>query len=424
MTVAATGKAASLVARDAALFFRQHGSTPCLSALRAVGGSWLEDADGRRVLDFHGNTAHHIGHANPRLVAVLKAQLDALPFCPRRYTNEPAVALAETLTGRWPGRPARVLFATGGSDAVEIALKLARVATGRYETISLEGSYHGDGFGALGLGSARHDARLGPLLPGRHHVTPYWVDAERTLDEVRRLLAARPIAAVIAEPVRTSGHVPPGWLWPEVRRLCDAVGTKLIFDEIPSGLGKTGRFFAFQHFGTVPDAVVLGKALGGGIVPIAAVIADAAMDVAPELSLGHYTHEKNPLTCRAALETIRIIDEEGLVARAERMGALLADVVEAATGARPRGLGLLRALPLPPPWAGRAEAFAVAALGEGLSATAKGSDGLGLSPPLTVAEAELAMAAAALARALGRPVDRDRPRACSGRGRGPEIRSG
>jgi 4-aminobutyrate aminotransferase len=213
------------------------------------------------------------------------------------------VLLAETLLSHWPGSPARVLFATGGSDAIEIALKLARVATGRFETLSIEGSYHGDGFAALGLAGASHDARLGPLLPGRHHVTPYWVDADRMVAETRACLDSRTIAAVVAEPMRSSCHVPPDGLWREIRRLCDAAGTKLIFDEIPSGLGKTGRFFAFEHFDAVPDAVVLGKALGGGVVPIAAVIADATMDVAPELALGHYTHEKNPLTSRAALET-------------------------------------------------------------------------------------------------------------------------
>nr|MCU0889908.1 aminotransferase class III-fold pyridoxal phosphate-dependent enzyme [Rubritepida sp.] len=188
--------------------------------------------------------------------------------------------------------------------------------------------------------------------------------------------------------------------WPELRRLCNDAGTKLIFDEIPSGLGKTGRFFAFEHVGAVPDAAVLGKALGGGIVPIAAVIADAAMDVAPELALGHYTHEKNPLTCRAALETLRIIAEEGLVARAARMGEVLVARVAAATGLTPRGLGLLRVLPLPEAWHGRAEAFTQAAFAEGLSATAKGRDGYGLSLPLTVTEDEIAFAAAGLARAL------------------------
>ena len=106
----------ALVARDAATFFRQRGSTPCLSALSAASGAWLVDADGRRYLDLHGNTVHHLGHGHPRLVAALKEQLDSLPFCPRRFTNDQAVALAEALLAHWPGPPARVLFATGGSD--------------------------------------------------------------------------------------------------------------------------------------------------------------------------------------------------------------------------------------------------------------------------------------------------------------------
>jgi 4-aminobutyrate aminotransferase len=391
-----------LVARDAEAFFHQRGSSPCLAALRAVGGSWIEDAQGHRMLDFQGNTVHHIGHAHPRLIAALQAQLQDLAFCPRRHTNASAVELAEALLARWPGPRARVLFATGGSDAMEIALKLARVATGRHETISLEGSYHGDGLGALGLGSARHDARLGPLLPGRHHVTPYWLDAARMLDEMRAIFAARPeaIAAVVAEPMRSNCHVPPPGLWAVVRGLCDAHGAKLIFDEIPSGLGKTGRFFAFEHVGAQPDAVVLGKALGGGVVPIAAVIADAGLNVAPELNLGHYTHEKNPLTCRAAVETLRIIDDEALVERAAVMGAALRQAVQAATGLAPRGLGLLLALPLPAAWHGQAEAVVARLRPLGFSCTAKGRDAIGLSPPLVIAEAEIALAAGMLRQAL------------------------
>ncbi|MGL5138305.1 MAG: aminotransferase class III-fold pyridoxal phosphate-dependent enzyme, partial [Beijerinckiaceae bacterium] len=291
-------RATGLEARDAAVFFHQNGSSPNTRALRALGGIWLEDMDGRRYIDLHGNTAHHLGYAHPRLIGALKAQLDELPFCPRRYTNETAVALAERLVSRWTGAGrAKVLFATGGSDAIEIALRLARAATGRSGTISLEGSYHGHGFGALGLSRAKLDPRLGAHLPARTHVTPYWDHArgggERMLDDIRTAFADSRdgIAAVIAEPVRSNCHVPPDWLWPEVRRLCDAEGTKLIFDEIPSGLGKTGRFFAHEHFGVAPDAVVLGKALGGGILPIAAVVADAGLDVAPDLDLGHYTHE-------------------------------------------------------------------------------------------------------------------------------------
>ncbi len=396
-----TGARDDLVARDAAAFFHQHGSSPCIGALRAAGGCWIEDVTGHRMLDFHGNTAHHLGHAHPRIVAALTSQLEALPFCPRRFTNAPAVELAEALLARWPGSPARMLFAPGGSDAMEIALKLTRVATGRHVTVSLEGSYHGEGFGALGLGSARPDARLGPLLPGRRHVTPYWNDAARMLEELDRALAPGDVAAVVAEPMRSNCHVPPPGLWPEVRRLCNTRGTMLIFDEIPSGLGKTGRFFAFEHMGALPDAVVLGKALGGGVLPIAAVIADARLNLAPELALGHYTHEKNPMTCRAALETLRIIAEENLVARAAAMGGVMDAAMHRATGLRTRGLGLLRALPLPSDWAGAADEMVARLAPLGLSCTAKGPDAIGLSPPLIVTEVEIMLAGEALAQALG-----------------------
>lgn len=392
-----------LTARDAAAFFHQHGSSPCLGALRAARGIWLEDLAGRRFIDLHGNTVHHLGHGHPEIVAALKRQLDELAFAPRRFTNEPAVALAEALLARWPGAPARVLFATGGSDAIEIALKLARVATGRQETVSLEGSYHGHGFGAFGLSQAAPDPRLGAFLPGRHHVTPYWVGEggpARMLEEIAGLLATGRIAAVIAEPMRSNCHVPPMDLWPQVRALCDAHGTKLIFDEIPSGLGKTGRFFAFEHFGATPDMVVLGKALGGGMVPIAAVIGDARLNVAPELELGHYTHEKNPLTTRAALTMLEILARDDLVSRAREAGGRLAsgvaDIatrVPSVTGVR--GMGLLLAVEFDAarcgqaPGATFAEHLVATCLAHGLSTTAKDGSAIGLSLPLTVTDVEI-----------------------------------
>ncbi|GLK74648.1 aminotransferase class III-fold pyridoxal phosphate-dependent enzyme [Ancylobacter dichloromethanicus] len=392
-----------LVARDAAAFFHQHGSSPCVSALRAAHGLWLEDMNGRRFIDLHGNTVHHIGHAHPEIVAALKQQLDDLAFAPRRYTNAPAVALAQALLTRWPGPPARVLFATGGSDAIEIALKLARVATGRFETVSLEGSYHGHGFGAFGLSSATSDPRLGAFLPGRHHVTPYWVGEDgpaRMLEAIAGHLATGRIAAVIAEPMRSNCHVPPADLWPRVRALCDAHGTKLIFDEIPSGLGKTGRFFAFEHFGAMPDMAVLGKALGGGMVPIAAVIGDARLNVAPELELGHYTHEKNPLTTRAALTLLEIIARDDLVVRARdaggRLAAGVADIAARVPGVRgTRGLGLLLTVEFDATCFGQApgpafaEHLVATCFAHGLSTTAKGGAAIGLSLPLTVTEAEI-----------------------------------
>ncbi|MFM9975018.1 MAG: aminotransferase class III-fold pyridoxal phosphate-dependent enzyme [Beijerinckiaceae bacterium] len=401
----------ALVERDANVFFHQSGSSPHVKGLRSVGGIWLEDMDGSRLIDLHGNTAHHIGYAHPRLIAALKTQLDELPFCPRRFTNEPAVALAEKLTARWTGAgKAKALFATGGSDAIEIAVRLARAATGRSGTISLEGSYHGHGFAALGLSRSNLDPRLGEQLQGRTHVTPYWDHlrggGERMLEEIAVAFrhAKEGIAAVVAEPIRSNCHVPPSWLWHEVRKLCDANGACLIFDEIPSGLGKTGRFFAHEHFGVAPDAVVLGKALGGGVAPIAAVIADARLDVAPDLDIGHYTHEKNPLTTRAALTTLEIIEDEDLVRRAETMGryalqqmAKLAEDIPIVVGGR--GLGLLLALEFTE-GTGLVGGLIDKAYQEGVSIVPKGSDAIGFSTPLIISTEDIDEALKRIRRAL------------------------
>jgi len=388
-----------LVARDAASFFRQTSSTPVGAALRSVNGIWIEDIQGNRLVDLHGNTAHHLGHAHPRLIAALKQQLDELAFCPRRYTNEPAVLLAERLRELWPGADARVLFATGGSDAIEIAIRLCRVATRRSFVIAFEGSYHGHGHGSLALSKAALDPRLGPKLPGIHHVTPYWLNPVQSLTEIEDALKSPfdRVACLVAEPLRSSCITPPVNYWKEVRTLCTRHGALLVFDEIPSGLGKTGKFFAFEHFGVVPDAAVLGKSLGGGIVPIAAVIADAALDVAPELDIGHYTHEKNPFTSRAALTTLDIIAEEDLIARASDLGAFALDEMAALARRNPffkggRGLGLLLALEL----AGeetrsRAAALARAAANFGISAVTKPFGAIGFSPPLAITRDQIVM---------------------------------
>ena len=131
----------------------------------------------------------------------------------------------------------------------------------------------------------------------------------------------RDVAAVIAEPVRAVPYVPPPGFWAEVRAACDDFGTLLIFDEIPSGLGKSGRMFVSEHYSVVPDIMVLGKALGGGMLPIATTVVRTDLDCAPDLAFGHYTHEKNPVTARAALTTIKIIEDEDLVENAARVGA-------------------------------------------------------------------------------------------------------
>ena len=336
----------ALLARDSDAFLHQSVSTPCLNAIERAEGLWITDTAGRRYMDFHGNNVHHVGYAHPHVVAAIKAQLDTLSFAPRRYACDRSVELAEALGAqfqRLSGHAGRVLFTTGGSDAVEVAIKLARAATGRFKTLSFWDSFHGAGFGASSVGgeSLFRGGRVGPLLPGTEHVAPFGcyrcayghpVDDAGQPDLERCRLACAgmvryvleregDVAAVVAEPARAVPYVPPPGYWQAVQEACRAHGTLLIFDEIPTGLGKTGRFFAAEHDGAKPDIVVLGKALGGGILPIAACVAREDLNVAGPWAYGHYTHEKNPVTAAAALATLEVIEREGLVEQAARVGA-------------------------------------------------------------------------------------------------------
>ena len=221
------------------------------------------------------------------------------------------------------------------------ALKIARIATGRFKTVSFWDSFHGAGFGASSIGGEQlfRSGAIGPLLPGAEHIpsfgayrNPFGIDhrKEHPRDkEVGNLVASilrhtlerkGDVAAVIAEPNRAVPYIPPAGFWQQVRRACDDFGALLVFDEIPTGLGKTGRMFACEYDQVVPDILVMGKALGGGILPIAALLCRPGLDVAGDYAIGHYTHEKNPVTARAALTTIEIIEDEGLVENAARVG--------------------------------------------------------------------------------------------------------
>jgi 4-aminobutyrate aminotransferase len=302
-----------------------------------------------------------------------------------------------------------LLLTRGGSEAVETAIRLARVATNKSGIIAFECSYHGHGLASLGLSSSDLDARLGSSLPDVHHIPSYWGEggADASLTALEKLLAVARglIACFVAEPMRSNCHVPAQNFWPEAARLCSKAGVKLIFDEIPSGLGKTGRFFAHEHFGVTPDVVVLGKALGGGMLPVAAVIGDEALNVAPELRVGHFTHEKNPLLARAALTTLQIIDDENLVERAASTGRYLLQCIKTleAQGLpiALRGLGLLRALEITDRRITAAEL--VSRLQQaGISSESKDKYSTGLSPPLTIAQYELDYALAQIVQSLSR----------------------
>jgi len=421
-TTAHVGTAsAALLARDEAVFLRQSLSTPCLAAVRRAEGSWIEDADGRRYLDFHGNSVHHLGHAHPRVLDAIRRQLDDLAFAPRRFTCEPAIRLAERLRALAPPglRDGRVLFAPGGSEAIEIALKLARVATGRFKTLSFWDAFHGAGFGAASVGGEAlfRGGGIGPLLPGAEHVPPFACfrcpfgfpqPSGRPDVGLCRMACARTLAfvlgregdfaALVAEPMRAVPYLPPPGFWADARAECDATGTLLIFDEIPTGLGKTGRLFACEYAGVDPDILVLGKALGGGVLPLAAVIARPGLDVAEDLALGHYTHEKNPVLAAAALATLDVIEDDGLVERAAELGAYAMGRLAEIAATRPlvgevRGAGLLIGVELVrsdgTPAVDAAEAVLYAALSRGLSFKLTMGCVLTLSPPLTISRPDL-----------------------------------
>ena len=319
-----------ILKRDAAVTTQQRNCRPGLLAIRRGEGLIVEDWSGRSYMDLHGNNCHHIGHRHPRLMAGLAAQMDALTLNVRGFTNDAFVTFAERLAELWPGRDGRVCMVPGGAAAVELALAIARVHTGRHEFMSFDDSFHGRSFGAVSLSGApaHRSPRLGPLLPGALYV-PAFRTAEKSeaeaaakasFDAIRETLEGRDIACFLAEPMMMDCRRPPDWYWPAIRKLCDDCGTVLVFDEVPTGLGKMGALFSSELFAVRPDITVLGKALGGGALPVAAVIVDAALDTAPELNLGYFTHEKNPLMARAALETLNIISDDLLVENAVTCG--------------------------------------------------------------------------------------------------------
>lgn len=326
------GATRELLEEDAHYFLHQSLSTPCLNVLVGANGSTLTNLQGRTFLDFHGNNVHHAGFGHPRIVEAVRAQMEVLPFCPRRYTNEPAIRLARRLVELAPGDLDRVLFAPGGTSAIGIALKLARAATGRHKTISLWDSFHGASLDAISIGGEALFRRgMEPLLPCSLHVPPsdpancpFHCGTEcslRCADFLEYTLAKEgDVGAVIAEMVRSTGVIPPPEYWRRVRAACEQHGALLILDEIPHGLGRTGRMFTFEHFGILPDIVAIGKALGGGIFPLAAVIAREKLNIFGDISLGHYTHEKNPVACAAGLALLDVIEEERLVERAAQLG--------------------------------------------------------------------------------------------------------
>ena len=312
-------------------------------------GSVVEDVDGNRFLDLNAGIAvTSTGHAHPEVVAAIQRQAEQLLHYSASDFYLPIYSdVCEELDRIAPfGEGARSFLTNSGTEAVEGAIKLARYATGRQYVVAMLGSFHGRSYGSVSLtaSKAKYHAGFGPLLPGVVH-TPFG-DFEH-LEQVvfKRLVPAEEVAAIIVEPIQGEGGYvmpPDGWL-PYLRELCDRHGILLVADEVQTGMGRTGRMWASEHFGLEPDVVLAGKGIASGM-PLGALIARERL-MTWDVGAHGSTYGGNPLSCAAALATLELI-EHGLIDNARDVGAVLLDGLRQIQARQPsirevRGLGLM-----------------------------------------------------------------------------------
>ena len=406
-------KAQAIIARDARWTSTSYIKEYPLVVARGA-GAMVEDVDGNRFLDFMAGIAvASTGHAHP---AVVKAVQDAaarfLHICGTDFYYEPMAALCERLAKVAPGpSKKRVFLANSGTESVEGAIKLARFATGRTDLIAFKGAFHGRTMGSLSLTSSKVKQRagFGPFLPGVHHVpyaNSYRCECNRAcppcdlscvgaIEELfARQVSPRNVAAIFVEPVQGEGGYivpPPGYL-AALRELCDRHGILLVFDEIQSGIGRTGRMFAAEHFGVEPDILLAAKGLASGM-PLGAIIARESIMTWEPGSHGS-TFGGNPVCCAAALATLDVV-ENGLIDNARTMGERLLAGARALMARHAdigdvRGLGLMigleivkdRATREPAPE--RARAIELGAFARGLLVLTCGASTLRFAPALGI----------------------------------------
>jgi 4-aminobutyrate aminotransferase and related aminotransferases len=414
----------AILEADEKYFLHQSLSTPCLNALKSCKGIYIEDMTGKKIMDFHGNNVHQVGFSNSEVIDAVKKQLDELSFCTRRYTNSRAIELAEKLSSLAPGDLNKVLLAPGATSSIGIALKLARISTGRFKTLSAWDAFHGASLDALSIGGeATFREGLGPLLPGTEHVLPVnnyrcvWGECKncglKCVKYIEFVLSKeRDIGAVILETIRnTDVQIPPKGYYSEIRKLCDKYGALLILDETAIALGRTGKMFAFENYSVEPDMVIIGKGLGGGIIPLSALIVREKLDVAVHTAIGHYTHEKSPVGSAAALAVIKYIEDNSLLSHTIKLGIYLKKRLKElakkhAIIGNIRGIGLLYAIELvkdpitKEPATDAAEKVMYSCLEKGLSFKVSQGNVLTLSPPLIISEKELDLAVTIIDKAI------------------------
>jgi len=415
-----------LLTDDARYFLHQSMSTPCLDVLESCAGSGITTISGKHLLDFHGNNVHQVGHGNRYVIRQLIRQLNILSFSPRRYTNRPAIELAKKLAGLLPGDLNRSLYAPGGTLAIGMALKLARVVTGRYKIIALRDSFHGASLDSISAGGEEVFRKyMGPLMPGVIHIPQpetyrgiYGNSEENQIHYAENLEETIKkegnIGAFLAETLRnTDVQIPSVAYWIKVREICTKYNVLLILDEIPIALGRTGEMFAFQHFGIEPDILCIGKGLGGGMIPFAAMVTRDRYNLAQDISLGHYTHEKSPLGSIAAIATIDFIQKKNILEKVKADGIWMKEELSRLKKRYPliqdiRGVGLLWGIELVKDPVTKmkateeAEKIMYHCLKNGLNFKVSGGNVIQLSPSLTINRKEMSIALSILEDAFNK----------------------
>ncbi|HHX8263463.1 TPA: aspartate aminotransferase family protein [Vibrio diabolicus] len=416
----------ALLKRDSEVFLHQAMSTPCLDTLEAAEGIYIQDATGKKYMDFHGNNVHQLGYGHPHVIKRVQEQIAKLPFSPRRFTNETAIECAEKLTQICGGELNRVLFAPGGTSAVGMALKLARHITGNYKVVSLWDSFHGASLDAISVGGeACFRQGMGPLMAGVERIPPAVpyrgafpvadgsdVHYSDYLEYVIEKEGG--VGAFIAEAVRnTDVQVPSKAYWKRIREICDKHNVMLIIDDIPNGMGRSGEWFTYQAYDIEPDMLCIGKGLGGGLVPIAAMVTKNKYNTAEQISMGHYTHEKSPIGCAAALATMEAIEQDGLLDKAKADSQFMREKLLDMKAKYPvigdvRGIGMLWGIELVTDHETKeraydeAEAVLYQCLNNGVNFKVSQGNVIQLSPPLIITREQLTEALAIFEEAIAK----------------------
>lgn len=364
-------------------------------------GCMVEDIDGNVYLDAQAGVATaSTGHCHPAVIAAIQRQAaNLIHICGTDFHYPTYGALCERLAGLAAriapdARPVewQTFLTNSGTEGVEAALKLARHHTGRSAIVAFRDGFHGRSFGSLSLTASKvkYRRRFGPFLPGVYHAR--WGDAGSIESELfAHLVAPDDVAAIVVEPVLGEGgyRVPPPEFLPALRRLCDAHGILLVFDEVQSGIGRTGRMFAAEHFGVVPDIIVLAKGLSSGM-PLGAMMARRELMTWPGGSHGS-TCAGNPVSCAAALATLDLV-EGGLNANSAEQGERLLGRLRRELGAEAgvddvRGIGLMVGVEMDDH--SRASAVANLCFRRGLLVLECGVKAIRISPPLTVTSEQI-----------------------------------